>query len=416
MTSAAAIGQAGLAPVRVRVVTSAQELAALAGDWERLQRDATAGSVFSSFDWQHLWWKSYGGDQPLRLLVASADGGAAGSTVVGLLPLYIHTVPMLRFPVRLLRFVGTGGDTFPDDLGPLIEAGREAEIARAFADAIMALPGWDVLLLTDLDPAGAFTAAMQSVARAGQLRCLAGRGERIAYLDLPPTWDAWLKSLSGDRRYRVRNIRKKLNAAHPTRFFVWDDPATLDQGIDRLIHLHHKRWKNVGQTHAFSSPQYIGFHRAVMAACLARDRLRLYCLELSGEVVAMYYFYKFGDRVYLMQSGFDPDFSSVKPGQVLLGYIVEHAIGEGHKVLDFLKGDHRYKDELATGERETVYLTAFRGSAGAWVYRARRRYLPALKAYLKPYVEKAIRRVRPAAAAPPDPTAASSPAAPTATE
>ena len=134
-----------------------------------------------------------------------------------------------------------------------------------------------------------------------------------------------------------------------------------------------------------------------MKACLARDRLRLYALELSGQVVAMYYFYKFRDTVYLMQSGFDPDFSDVKPGQVLLGYIVEHAIGEHHKVLDFLKGDHRYKDELATGERETMSVTAFRQSVGALAYRARRIYLPAAKAHVmaaKAHVDEIKRRLK----------------------
>jgi CelD/BcsL family acetyltransferase involved in cellulose biosynthesis len=377
--------------LRIRVVETAAEFAALAAPWEALQASTAVTSVFETFEWQHLWWQSYGRGQPLKLLVATGDAGA----LVGILPLYVHTVPMLRYPVRQLRFVGTGGDTFPDDLGPLLAPGREEQVARALAEAVMRLPGWDVLLLTDMDPASAFVGAMQAAAGGAPLGCLTGRSERIAYMDLPATWDAWLQSLSGDRRYRIRNTRKKLNAAYPTRFFVWDDPATLDQGVDRLVYLHHKRWKSIGAAHSFNSPEYVGFHRAAMAACLQRDRLRLYCLELGGQVVAMYYFYKFRDRVYLMQSGFDPDYSKVKPGQVLLGYIVEHAIGEGHKVLDFLRGDHQYKDELATGQRETVHVTAFRLQPGAVVYRARRQILPALKAR----VLETVRRYRPAPAA-----------------
>jgi CelD/BcsL family acetyltransferase involved in cellulose biosynthesis len=383
----------GSGSIQVRILETNAELAALATQWEALQKEAPVTSVFASFEWQHAWWQAYGRGQPLRLLLATDHG-----TLVGILPLYIQTLPMLRYPVRLLRFVGTGGDTFPDDLGPILAAGREADVARALADAVMRLPGWDVLLLTDMDPACRFTAIMGAAAGKVPFGSMSGRAERIAYLDLPPTWDAWLASLSRDRRYRIKNIRKKLNAAHPTaRFFVWNDPKTLDQGLDRLVQLHHKRWESVGKTHAFSSPEYIACHRAAMAGCMARDRLRLYCLEIAGQVVAMYYFYKFRDRVYLMQSGFDPDFGNVKPGQVLLGHVVEHAIGEGNKVLDFLRGDHRYKDELATGERETVFLTAFRLRPGAWVYRARRLVLPAIKAY---WVQ-AMQRVRPA---PPPPT------------
>ena len=366
------------APMRVSMLESDGEFAALAQEWEKLHAGAKLASIFGSFDWQHLWWRTYGPGRSLKLLVARR-----AETIVGLLALHIETVKMLMFPVRRLRFVGTGGDTFPDDLGPVLGAGDESETARALAEAVMGIDGWDVLLLTDMNPACPFTAAMEAAARGGRLPVQTGRSDRIAFLDLPPTWDAWLQSLSGDRRYRIRNIRKKLNAAHRSRFFVWDDPATLDQGIDQLIKLHHKRWQSINMPHSFASPEYVGFHRAVMAACLARNRLRLYCLELGGQPAAMYYFYKFRDAVYLMQSGFDPDLSAVKPGQVLLGHIVEHAIGEGHKVLDFLKGDHRYKDELATGERETRYVTAYRWRPGAGVYHLRRMILPAIKAQLR---------------------------------
>jgi len=363
------------APVRVRVLSTDAEFAALQADWERLQSDAALTSVFQAFDWPYLWWTFYGRGQPLSVLVASA-----GDEMVGVVAVYVQTVKMLKVPVRLLRFVGTGGDTGPDDLGPVLARGREIEVARALAEALIDLPGWDVLTLSDLNPADPFVSAVAAVARGAGLPAVTGQSERISLMALPETWDAWLLTLSGDRRYRVKKIRKKLHAAQPSRFFVWDDPATIDQGIDRLIFLHHKRWKSIGARHGFDSPEYVGFHRALMKACLARNRLRLYALEHAGQVIAMYYFYKFRDAVYLMQSGFDPDFSDVKPGQVLLGHIVEHAIGEKHKILDFLKGDHRYKDELASGERETVSVTAFRNTPGAWAYRARRIYLPAAKA------------------------------------
>jgi CelD/BcsL family acetyltransferase involved in cellulose biosynthesis len=214
---------------------------------------------------------------------------------------------------------------------------------------------------------------------------LTGRSERIAFLELPATWDGWLGSLHRDKRYRIKNIRKK---AQPATFSVWKDAATLDQGIDRLIWLHNKRWESAGERHAFSTENYKNFHRALMHALFARDQLRLYCLELKGQIAAMYYFYKFRDAVYLMQSGFDPDFGDVKPGQVLLGHIIENAISEGVKVLDFLRGDHRYKDELATGERETVFVTAFRPRPGSLVYATRRLVLPRLKALALQQLQK----------------------------
>lgn len=371
------------APLRVHVVETGADLAALGARWEALQKDAALSSVFESFDWQHLWWQTYGRGQPLKVLVAT-DGDA----VVGILALYVQTVPMLHYPVRLLRFVGSGGDTAPDDLGPILARGREAEVAQMLADAALRVPGWDVLLLSDMNPACAFTSVIAAAARPAGLVPSNGRSERIAYLDLPPTWEAWLETQSPHRRKRIRYLRKKLATSHQARFFVWDDAATLDEGFDRLAHLHHRRWATSGEQHSFSSPEYNAFHRAVMKACLGRGRLRLYCLELSGQIVAMQYCYRFRGGVYIMQTGFDPDFSDA--GQALLWYMTEHAIGEGDKVLDFLRGDHAYKDKMATGERETVFVTAHRRTPGAWVYRTRRVVLPALKGV----AVRAIKRLR----------------------
>src|SRR5262245_17630156 len=211
------------ATVEVRTLESEADFAALGDAWEQLQQDATTTSIFASFDWQHLWWRHYGSlsRRALRLLVAYK-----GESLVGVLPLHIHTVPIVRFPVRLLRFVGNGGDTAPDDLGPVLARGCEQEVAAAFAHAVLRLGRWDVLLLTDMNPACAFTAAMTSAARSSRLHCRTGRSERIAFIQLPATVDAWYASLHRDRRYRIRNARKKLQAAHPARFFIWDDDKT----------------------------------------------------------------------------------------------------------------------------------------------------------------------------------------------
>src|SRR5436305_899759 len=237
--------------IAVQFLTSAEEFARLAPDWNRIHGAAAAASVFNSWVWQYQWWQVYGGGQPLRILVALEHG-----ETLGILALYIQTIQVLGVPVRLLRFVGTGADTHPDDVGPVLahEAG--------------------------------------------------------------------------------------------------------------------------GGSESFATPQYIDFHRSIMKATLPRGWLRLYCLELDDELSAITYCYRFRNRVYLMQAGFDPARARLNPGRVLLGYALEHAIGEGNEVFDFLRGEHRYKDQLATGHRNTMSVRVFRTSPGAFAYRLRRIWLP----------------------------------------
>jgi CelD/BcsL family acetyltransferase involved in cellulose biosynthesis len=357
------------------VIADDDEFAALAQSWHELQQHAIGTSIFETFHFQHLWWKTYGKGRPLRVLVAMV-----GEAMVGILPLYVQTLRMMRYPVRLLRFVGNGGDTTPDDLGPILAAGHEASAARTLADAILQMPDWDVLHLPDMSPACPFTTGMAEAATRARLKTFAGRAERIAYLKLPPAWDDFLESLSSHRRKRIRYIRRRADTLCQARFFIWDDRAKLAEAFDRLAYLHHKRWDRAGKEHKFSSPEYLAFHRSLMDECMSRDQLRLYCLELSGQIAAMQYCYRFRNAVYVMQTGFDPDFSDA--GQILLTQMIESAIGEGNSVLDFLRGEHSYKEQFPSCARETVFLTALRNNPGAWAYRMRRQYMPKVKARL----------------------------------
>lgn len=365
------------AAIGVEVLTTDQAFADLAPAWNRLHAQATPASVFNSWIWQFQWWQVYGGRRALRLLVAWE-----GEEVVGILPLYVDRVRIFGMPVRLLRQVGTGADTHPDDLGPVLDPGRARAAAHELARSAMALRDADVLLLTDLPPECPIRAAAESAARLAGRSLYAGVSERIALIRLPASWDHYLRSLSSHHRLGLRYKRRKLARGRQTRFFVWDDPARLDTAFARLAELHRRRWAALGGSDSFGSPEYLEFHLRVMKACLPRGWLRLYCLEVDGEIAAITYCYRFRNAVYCMQSGFDPQKAKLKVGSVLLGYALEHAIAEGNRAFDFLRGEHEYKDHVANGSRETYGLRVFRGTPGAFVYRLRRIWLPLLKARL----------------------------------
>src|SRR3954463_16741159 len=133
--------------IAVQFLTGAREFARLAPQWNRIHEQAAAASVFNSWIWQYQWWQVYGAAQPLRILVALEHG-----QTLGILALYIQTISVLGLRVRLLRFVGSGADTHPDDLGPVLAPGREEAVARALAQAAFHVSDADVVLLTDIDP------------------------------------------------------------------------------------------------------------------------------------------------------------------------------------------------------------------------------------------------------------------------
>jgi len=367
----------GSGEIAVQFLTTPAEFARLAPEWNRIHAQAAAASVFNSWLWQYQWWQVYGADQPLRILVALRQG-----EVVGILAVYIQKITILGVPVRIVRFIGTGADTHPDDMAPVIAPGLEEAVAAKLARAVLRLSQVDVVLLSDIEPQSNFARALEQAATQVGRASRSEVSERIALVELPSSWPLYLQSLTSDRRTRLKSARRKVLAAHRVRFFVWQDAAGLDRAVDRLAELHRSRWRQAGGSDSFASPQYIEFHRGIVKSAFARGWLRLYCLELDGEIAAMTYCYRFRNRVYLMQAGFDPAKARANPGKVLLGHALEHAIGEGNMVFDFLRGEHRYKDQLATGYRTTLGVRVFHHTLGALAYRVRRIWLPLLKARL----------------------------------
>ena len=369
----------GAAELRVEVLESAEAFAELAPAWNRLHAEAHAVSVFNSWTWLYEWWRTFGSRRQLRLLVARR-----GSDVLGVLPLYLERMRMLGLPMQVLRLVGIGGETHPDDLGPVLARGVERQAAESLARAALSLPGADLWLFNDVAPGSGFRVALEAAAQELGRPIVVGVPTRIALLELPRTWSQFMQSLGRDARWRLRRSRRRLADRHRARFFVWDDPSRLDAALDRLAELHRARWAAAGGgSRAFSTAAYLGFHRSIFRSFFPRGWLRLYCLEVDGEIAAMSYCYRFRNRVYLMQSGFDPKLARLAVGRVLLGHALEHAIGERNEAFDFLRGHHRYKEELATGHRESASLAVLGASPAALVYRLRRVWLPLLKARLQ---------------------------------
>ena len=48
-------------------------------------------------------------------------------------------------------------------------------------------------------------------------------------------------------------------------------------------------------------------------------------------------------RTYLYISGFDPEYAPLSPGTLMFGHSIAHAMGEGAREFDFLRGRERYK-------------------------------------------------------------------------
>ena len=366
--------------MEIKVVSTDEDFDNLKDDWQRLINMNSELSVFQSWDWQRTWWKYYGNNQPLKIIVAYFD-----NKVVGILPLYIKKQRLMRFTnVNVMTFLGVGGDTSPDYLGLIGSKEQNEKLSDLLVDVIFNLKKeWDSLNMTSMGTCAGFTEKLATQCKITGLHQFLTIDAHIPYIKLKKNWEEYLSELSSNRRSQIRRSRRKFEKLPKSRFYIWENKKELSVAVDQLIKLHHKRWQGRADSYAFSSTEYIAFHSDVIQVLFSKDFIRLCCLEVDGIIIAMLYCYKWNKKYYYFQGGIDPDYANLKPGSVLMSYSIEQAIIEGEEIFDMLKGDYSFKKSLAKQQNITWVFTAYNNSLIGKLMWLRIQIFPKFKRWLK---------------------------------
>lgn len=337
----------------VERVTTAAALEALGPEWTSLLADARAPSVFQTWEWARVWWRVFGAGKDLLVLAFRDEA----SRLCGLAPLYRVRKGLGLFGVRELRFLGSGEEVKPDYLGIVARRGMEEAVASAFCRHLDGVAdAWETACLSDVSDDAGYLDDIARHYRARGYRLDRRRAAVCRYVPLPDSYEKYLERLGRNLRYNIARRTKTLLRNLGGSLFVWEDPATVGEGIDELGRLHRKRWAGRHGSRSFATERYLAFHRTIAREFLERGWLRLYGLRVGGKTVAMLYCYHYGGRVYYYQSGFDPDWYKYSTGLVLCAFALRRAIEEGAREFDFLRGEHAYKEAWAPAVRSTWTL------------------------------------------------------------
>ncbi|HID87362.1 MAG TPA: GNAT family N-acetyltransferase, partial [Anaerolineae bacterium] len=173
-------------------------------------------------------------------------------------------------------------------------------------------------------------------------------------IPLPATWEEYLSSLSRKQRHEIRRKIRKANREARIRWYIVQDPARLPDEVEDFIELHRR---SAAEKDAFMEPRMRGFFRTIARVLHRMGWLQLAFIEVNGEKAASMLNFDYGDAILVYNSGYDPQrYANLSPGIVLLSYCIEHAIREGRKRFDFLRGQEDYKFRFGAQETKIYRL------------------------------------------------------------
>lgn len=346
----------------LRAYRNLDELSSLRPAWDQLLSQYPLATTFSTWEWLSSWWKCFGRKRQL-LALALFDS----NSLLGLAALSILKERAGWFSLRVVRLMGDGsGDS--DNLDMPVRPGFE----RPFAQAILQhlsdqRSDWDVCLLNTLP--------MDSLV-GGCLAPLIGRlWAKFEYVSasstvlLPETWDLYIQTLSSEDRKNLVRYERRLQARHAVRIYRCEDRKELPLCLNALFRLHQGRWQSIGEAGSFSVTERREFYAHLSKFLLTRGWLELWVMELDGQKAAVQFAFRFGNRVFQLQEGYDHTRPSDRLGFVLRGHVLKQLISRGVRTYDFLGGTDSYKARWGArqGHYRQLHFAPPLGPGASWL-------------------------------------------------
>lgn len=334
--------------MHIKAIRTYEEFEALEVEWNDLLRHSASHVPFSRHEFLRTWWSTLGGGEweqgDLFILVGRTADGA----LRGIAPLFLTKNQQGEKALMLL-----GSFEIADYLDIIA---RPEDLSAFVSAALKFLHGedassWDVLDLYNILEDSPTIPALQAAAEQNGLQITQDRLQHCPFIPLPGDWETYLGSIDKKQRHEIRRkIRRAESNLQPVRWYIVEDGSRLESEVEAFLDL-------MGQDpekKAFLTDVMRSQMRAAVRAAFDAGWLQLSFLEVGGLKAAGYLNFDYANHIWVYNSGFDYEFSSLSPGWVLLGYLLQWANENKRVAFDFMRGDEDYKYRFGGVDRYVI--------------------------------------------------------------
>jgi CelD/BcsL family acetyltransferase involved in cellulose biosynthesis len=361
--------------IQVELLPPDRARAQIAAIWTDLEH-ACRPSVWLRWGWMETWLDTLPVELRPQLVVVRRGDDPIAAFFVCVTTMSEHRV--LRWRRALLNQTGSAeyDVLYIEFNGWVHRPGEDVDLIAVLDRLPIA---WDELVMRRLDPATPI--ALDGIfGRYRVVELARDPSPRVDLTAVRAAKDGYLSLLSKSTRAAIRRARRGYEARGELTLERAVTAAQACAFLDELAALSRRRFAERAGG-AFESAYFRSFHEALVERRHAVGELELLRLRAGGQTIGLSYNLLADGVVNFYQSGIRyEDDNRLKPGLLLHAEAIEHFARGGHRIYDFLAGQARYKDELATGaielrsvrilrNRPVFLITEGLGAARAWARR-----------------------------------------------
>ncbi|MCE5192761.1 MAG: GNAT family N-acetyltransferase [Candidatus Cryosericum sp.] len=342
--------------MEIELIEDMSAFAQLEPFWNQLVGESSINTCHSTFEWLFTWWRHFGADRRLLLLVAYEHG-----VPVGLAPLYIGNGTTES---NNLHFLGQGLSDYADFIVPR----DRPEVTEVFISALLELhQSWDGLDLEEIPAESPSRRYLDAAVSSGRLEAAWQTTVRCPYLPIQTDWETFYATMGKGFQHEVRNKLNRWNNRSTGRVegmelrYV-DRREADDTFVDEVVALSDKRRLVDNHRSPFLNHPDLEFLREVLPLMGRRNQLRVGELRSGKALLAFMLAYYWQGVVYTWNTQYDPAYGEYSLGRIVLVRFAEQSFREGCHELNFMRGEEAYKFQWTSLARTNLALRSVNAS------------------------------------------------------
>jgi hypothetical protein len=340
--------------VEIVEVNDIDELAQYRMLWNSIFPGTPNATFFHTFDWLDTYWRHFGHEQKLRVLIAYSAGDA-----LGILPLCVRTEPYRLGKFRVLTYPLDNWGTCYGPIGP-----NPTSTMMAAMQHLRRTPrDWDMMELrsvADDNTQGNKTARAMRVAGMFTEK---QEYQRTSLVDIPAEWDEYLANKSQWLQHQFRRAidlfggrdseyirHRPLPASEGDGDPSWDLYASCESVADASTQSH------MVKGNALTNDRVREYFRASHAVAARLGMLDVHLLKVEERPVAFLYGCHYQGHVTALRTGFDPANSDGIALAIIL-QAIQDSCNRGDRMIDLGCGEREYTRWLRTRTESTYRLS-----------------------------------------------------------
>jgi len=310
--------------MQTELVTTKEHFDGIKDDWNKLVSECPNMTLFQSYEWNRLYWETFGGE--LHIVVVRDE------KLLGIAPLVLRN--------GVLEFLGTPKADYTDFI--ILE--RHQEVVDAiFSD----LGKWKKLYLTEI-PSPSQT-----------LKCKFPYPSVIGFANECYAMDFRLEPAGEiERRLKKRDLtRHKKGLKKNGHISIQKSHDEKDLTI--LFKHHTMIWQAKGMPPIFEQKKQKDFYHKLHKEL---HGFVMWTLKLNEEVIAIQAGFEFDHGYISYCQAFHPYWSRYSPGNVLHRQIIKEYLKKGYKMVDLSRGAERYKKRFSNISCTSYTISVYKNS------------------------------------------------------